>query len=137
MVSSQDWVQSCTAISTTESSIILEDTVGKHKWSQTENTQTNQKQADCELHTLWLTVLYLHGCFSTASRTFSITSSSSEGLTDSSTSTRYLLASLEHKTKINHENPHKTHCFFQCHRWYKTRKGYIYWFSNCSKTAVM
>lgn len=40
---------------------------------------------------------YLHGCFSTASRTLSITSSSSEGLTDSSTSKRYLLASLEQR----------------------------------------
>lgn len=28
MVSSQDWVQSCTAVSTTASSIIFEDTVG-------------------------------------------------------------------------------------------------------------
>lgn len=50
MVSSQDWLQSCTALSTTDSSIMLEDTVGKHKH------YTLSAAHSTALNTLWYVV---------------------------------------------------------------------------------
>ena len=52
MLSSQDWVQSCTAISTTDSSIILEDTVWKENklWSKSVK-HTSGKQRNTQIMT--------------------------------------------------------------------------------------
>lgn len=92
MVSSQDWLQSCTALSATDSSIMFDDTVGKTQSGLVPKHTVIYKHAEWAKNQIL--VMYIHGCFSTASRTFSITSSRSEELTDSITSTRYLLASL-------------------------------------------
>lgn len=52
MVSSQDWVQSCTALSTTDSSIILEDTVTKQKHrTQSENALMDNRRTNSVTHT--------------------------------------------------------------------------------------
>lgn len=54
MVSSHDWVQSCTALSTTGSSIILEDTVGKHTlWKQPNKDSTSSALCISELSDLY------------------------------------------------------------------------------------